>query len=404
MARRVYIHVGLPKTGTTYLQQTLWESRQRLADDGVLVPGKSHQAQRRAFWDLLGRRLRGVEQAQVPGAWQELVDTVRDWTGREVLLTEEFLVNARPAHARKVVRAFEPAEVHVVVTVRDLARVIGSMWQQELSKGHTWSWSQFVAAVRDPDQGPATAGVAFWLRQDLQKVLRTWESAVPAERIHVVVVPPAGSPSTRILELFADATELDAGTLTPATKLGNPSVGVAETEVLRRLNEGVAGKLNERQYLHMVNQAVKPVLRTRTTSTRVRLPESQRGWVTERATEMIELLKNGQYHVVGELDDLLPADDGAQGSDPDQVDDRDLAEAAVAALTATVEHYAAYWWRTKKRDRDSGAGRRERLGSAGRALGYKAKVGALERADRNPVLARAAKLYLRWTTRGGRNR
>jgi len=404
MADRVYIHVGLPKTGTTYLQQTLWESQQRLADDGVLVPGKTHQVQRRAFWDLLGRRLRGVEQAQVPGAWRELVDTVRAWTGREVLLSEEFLVNARPAHVRRIVRAFEPAEVHVVVTVRDLARVIGSMWQQELSKGHTWSWSEFVAAVRDPDQGPATAGVAFWLRQDLQKVLRTWESAVPPERIHVVVVPPAGSAPTRILDLFAAATDVDPRALTPAGKPGNPSVGVAETEVLRRLNEGVAGKLNERQYLHMVNQAVKPVLRTRTTSTRIRLPEAQRGWVTQRATEMIELLKNGRYHVVGELEDLLPADDGTSGSDPDQVADRDLAEAAVAALTATVEHYAAYWWRTKRRDQDAGAGRRDRLTSAGRALGYKAKVGALERADRNPLLGRAAKLYLRWTTRGRQRR
>lgn len=401
MARRIYIHVGLPKTGTTYLQQTLWESQKRLADDGVLVPGDSHQAQRRAFWDLLGRRLRGVEQAKVPGAWQELVETAQRWTGRQVLLSEEFLVNARPAHVRRIVRAFEPAEVHVVVTLRDLGRVIGSMWQQELSKGRTWAWSEFVAAVQDPEQGPATAGVGFWLRQDLKKVLATWTTAVPPERIHVVVVPPAGSPSTRILELFAAATDIEASTLTPATKLGNPSVGVAETELLRRLNEGLAGKLNERQYLHMVNQAVKPVLRQRTTSTRIRLPESQRGWVTERSNEMIEMLKNGPYDIVGELGDLLPTDDVHAGGDPDQVADKDLAEAAIASLTATVEHYAAYWWRTKKRDQSSGAGRRERVASAGRALGYQARVRALERADRNPLLARAARLYLRWTTRGG---
>src|SRR5262245_59870854 len=110
MARRIYIHVGLPKTGTTYLQQALWESQKQLAADGVLVPGESHQVQRRAFWDLLGRRLRGVEQAKVPGAWQELVETARQWTGRQVLLSEEFLVNARPAHVRRIVRAFEPAE------------------------------------------------------------------------------------------------------------------------------------------------------------------------------------------------------------------------------------------------------------------------------------------------------
>ena len=41
MARRVYVHVGLPKTGTTYLQHMLWESREALAADGVLFPGET---------------------------------------------------------------------------------------------------------------------------------------------------------------------------------------------------------------------------------------------------------------------------------------------------------------------------------------------------------------------------
>jgi hypothetical protein len=399
MARRAYIHVGLPKTGTTYLQQTLWESQRQLAEDGVLLPGGSRQAQRRAVWDLLGKRIHGVEEAKVPGAWQELVESARQWTGRQLLLSEEFLVNARPAHVRRIVRDFEPAEVQVVITVRDLARVIGSMWQQELSRGRTWGWSEFVAAVRDPEQGPATAGVAFWLHQDLKKVLATWSSAVSPERIHVVVVPPAGSPSTRILELFAAATEIEVSTLTPTSKLGNPSVGVAESEVLRRLNEGLDGRLNERQYRRMISQAVKPVLQKRTSSTRVRLPESERAWVTERSNEMVELLENGPYDIVGDLGDLLPTDDVYARRGADQVTDKDLAEAAIASLTATVEQYAAYWWRTKKRDQSSEASKRERIASASRALGYRTRLGALERADRNPMLARAARMYLRWTTR-----
>ncbi len=399
MTRRVYIHVGMPKTATTYLQQTLWLSRDRLADDGVLVPGESHQFQRFAFWDLLGRRLRGVDQARVPGTWPALVEQTRAWPGRSVLLSEEFLVNARPGQVRRIVRSFGPAEVHVVLTVRDLGRVIGSMWQQELSKGRTWAWPEFVAAVRDPERGPATAGVAFWLRQDARRVIATWETAVPAERIHVVVLPPAGAAPTRLLELFAAVAGLDVGTLTPPGKTANPSVGAAETEVLRRLNEGLGGRLNERQYQFMVNQVVKPVLRARTGGARMPLPESELDWVAARSEELVELLEHGGYHVVGALDHLRPAATVGTAADPDKVGESDLADAAVAALTATVEHYATYWWRTRRRDRPKHAGRRQRLASAGRALGFRAKVGALERADRNPLLARAARLYLRRTTR-----
>ncbi len=42
MTQRVYLHVGAPKSGTTYLQQTLRTNRDRLEAAGVLVAGESH--------------------------------------------------------------------------------------------------------------------------------------------------------------------------------------------------------------------------------------------------------------------------------------------------------------------------------------------------------------------------
>ena len=35
MATRVYLHVGLPKTGTTFIQTVLWENRPALAEQGI---------------------------------------------------------------------------------------------------------------------------------------------------------------------------------------------------------------------------------------------------------------------------------------------------------------------------------------------------------------------------------
>ena len=87
MPERVYLHVGLQKSGTTYLQQALWLSKQQLAADGVLVPGQTRQFHRFAVWDLLGRRLRGVDQEHVPGKWQALVDAVHAWPGRQAVVS-----------------------------------------------------------------------------------------------------------------------------------------------------------------------------------------------------------------------------------------------------------------------------------------------------------------------------
>jgi hypothetical protein len=40
---RVFLHIGEPKTGTTFLQQVMWGNRAELAARGVALPG--HHAQ-----------------------------------------------------------------------------------------------------------------------------------------------------------------------------------------------------------------------------------------------------------------------------------------------------------------------------------------------------------------------
>ena len=400
MSRRVYVHIGLPKTGTTYLQRTLWDSRAALAERGVLLPGASRRAQRLAVWDLLGRRLRNVRQAEVPGAWQAVVEQARDWPGEQALLSEEFLVNARPRHVRRIVAAFDDAEVHVVVTVRDLARVVASMWQQEVVKSRTWRLADYVAAVRDPEHGPPSAGVSFWLRYDLPRILTTWEPFVAPERIHVVLVPPADAPPTLLLERFAAAVGIDPAVLTPAPPETNASLGVAETEVLRRVNECLVN-LNERQYRRVVDKVVLPVLGGRSWTPRIGLPPGEWEWLDSRAAEQVEFLAASRYHVVGDLTDLRPPAPPAPGHDGD-VPDAELLEIAVAALAATAEHYARLWSRTRRAARRATSNPVTRLSSARRAADYRVKSQLLHRADRNRLLATVVRAYLRRTAASAR--
>lgn len=390
----VYLHVGLPKSGTSYLQQVLWASRDSLRAAGVLVPGQRRNSQTMAVWDIMGRRPRGADLPQVAGSWSALAQAVRDWTGSRAVVSEEFLALANRAQVRRVVRSFEGAPVHVVVTVRDLARVIGGTWQQNLQKGHAWSWDKFVHAVRDPEQGKASIGAVFWLRQDVIRVLDTWETAVPRERIRVVTVPPAGSPPQLLLERFATACGLDPALLDADQPDGNTSVGVAEAEVLRRLNAGLGGRLNERQYRRAVMLAVKPALSTpRVSSRRITLPREHHGWVTERATEFVAELRSRRYAVAGDLEDLIPAFP-TPADRPDDVPADAVAEAALAALTAVTEQYARYWWRTRRRDEATEAGGGSKLASMARAGGYRARMLGLSLAEHNRLVDRVAARYL----------
>jgi hypothetical protein len=394
--RRVYLHVGLPKTGTTYLQQALWESRLALAGSGVAFPGDDRGVQRRAAYDLIGRRLQGEKQPDIAGSWRALTDMSRRGGESTAIISEELLVHARPRHVRRIISDLSPAEVHVVVTVRDVRRAMASMWQHQVSKGATWPWSEYLAAVRSPDQGPPTAGVGFWLRYDLRRVLEMWGTAVPPRRIHVIVVPPAGTDPSQLLALFAEATELDVA-LTPPHQRANKAVGVVGTEVLRQLNLLLAGRLSERQYFHVMNRSLKPALRALGHDDPLAVPVDFHAWLTELSKEMARFLEQSEYDIVGDPEDLVVTDLDAGGSDPAAADSEQVAEAALAALAGTVVSHAELWSRARRRQRVEKASTRTRLASGARALASRARKAALEQADRHPLFARAAQQYLRMT-------
>jgi len=393
----VFLHIGLPKTGTSYLQGALSSSRERLAAEGVLVPGDRRNAHTLEVWDLFGRRPRGAEQSNVTGAWDAMVAAVSGWSGSHAVISSELLSSANDRQVRRTVRSFGSAEVHVVVTVRDLARVVPATWQQELTKGRLWSWEDYVAAVRNPESGPATAGLAFWLRQDLERVLDAWEAHLPRERIHLVTVPPAGSPPDLLLARFAEAVRIDPDWLDlgkPST--GNTSVGLVEAEVLRQLNLGLGGRLNERQYTRVVQYAVKPALQRQPNDTPIALSTDDRTWVEEKSSALVATLRTRRHQVIGDLDDLIPSP-AADTSGPTSTDlpPDQLATAALAALVSVAEAYADFWWRARRADPASDAGAKSRLSSWARTVAFRSRAEALDRADRSPLLHRAALLYTR---------
>ncbi len=391
-SREVYVHVGLPKSGTTYLQSALWGSRDDLARRGVLVPGRGAASHRQAAWDLLGRRLRGGDQPHFPGAWRRLTEEVQEWDGETVVISEESLVQARSREIRRMQRDLSPADLHVVVTVRDLERTIRSMWQQGLAMWRTWTLRAFLDAVQEPASGSATAGVRFWLRFDLERILSTWASIVPPERIHVVVVPPAGAPTALLAERFAESIGLDSGLLTLPQEPVNASVGAAEAEVLRRLNSSLAGRLNDRQYIYLMNRVVRPALRERS-GVPIQIPERDLEWIRERGGELAELLSGGPYHVVGDPAELVAAVTEPAESRQQEVPEAAVTDAALAALGQTMEHYARNGLKNVRRS-GGAVSSATKLASSARALPFRARFRLLESADKNRFASKAANMYL----------
>ena len=306
-SQTVFVHVGLGKTGTSTVQRALSEQKEALAELGIDVPGSTHADTRLPVYDLMGRRIGGAnkdDNSKVTGAWKPFAASIRASSAPTVVFSEEMLALARPRTVKRLVDSLAPRRVVVIVTVRDLGRVLGSYWQQMVMMGRPEPLADFLRAVRDPDSGPTSAGVGFWMRQDVIRTLNSWESAVPRADIRVVTLPAPGQPPNLLNDRFAEVIGAPAGLLRGSEPKGNASLGLAETEVVRRLNEHLADSIEENQRLNLM-RVIRGGLEERE-SQQIVVPAAEFAWIEERAAEMVAELEHRGYQVVGSLDDLKP--------------------------------------------------------------------------------------------------
>lgn len=335
---RLYLHLGSPKTGTTYLQEILWNNRDALAHAGVLYPGDRPEAHFHAAMDLQGRRFQeDWFDPDVPGAWRDLVERARHWPG-PVVFSHELFGDTEPADIERALSDLAFAEVHLVCTARDLVRQIPAVWQEDLKNRHTVSYAEFAAGVRGEDSPPHWLSDLFWQRQDLPRILGKWAQGIPPERVHVVTVPPPGQPPERIWERFAGLVGVDPDGCDTTVRQRNASLGVAEAELVRRLNHVLDGRVDWPVHDSVVKyQIASRAFGSRPARTPMAMPAEERPWVQDQAERMITELARPGYDVVGDLRELLPsAPSPQQGVHPDHSDDREVLDVAVEAIATLV--------------------------------------------------------------------
>jgi hypothetical protein len=129
------VHIGPPKTGTTSLQSAFHARRDEVEAQGVRYAGASRHSAA-AILAVTGKRS-PYEEDGTPSLrrWHALVREIRRAGERRVVLSSEYLAGAKPEAIRTVVQDLAPAQVHVVVTLRPLAALMPSQWQQYVQGG-----------------------------------------------------------------------------------------------------------------------------------------------------------------------------------------------------------------------------------------------------------------------------
>lgn len=337
---RVFLHVGAPKTGTTYLQALLAANRAALKSDGILYPRSVSDAHHTAAWDLRDTPAQRRDARGIEGSWRKLVDKANSWAGESVVISSELFVYCDSSQVRKALSAFG-AEVHVIYTARDLFRQIPAVWQERVKNQQTITYRDFVQSVM---RASPTGDHAFWRAQDAAAVAQRWSPGLDPSRVHVVTAPPAGAPSLVLWDRFLTVLGLQAGSYgTETAGSANPSLGVLQTELLRRYNARHGDQLSWPTYRRTIRTELdKSFAEAIDDPRKLALTASEQRFFAAAAREIAERVQGAGYSVVGDLHDLLPAAaHRAAHTDAEEVEaaeltDGELLDAALGVLHAVL--------------------------------------------------------------------
>ena len=335
---RVFLHIGEPKTGTTFLQQVMWGNRAALKAQGVVLPGHHPQDHFRASQDLRGiEKLPSDPAGSWTGEWDILATQARQAPGIAVISHELFSA-AGEEQAARAVASLSPAEVHLVLTVRDMASLLPAEWQETVKHRNARGWADWLGDVIDTESVSADRREYwFWRVHDTMAILELWSRFLPAERIHVITMPPPGTGPGVLWERFAGLLGIDPAVADLDCARPNASLGLPEIEFLRRLNQALPDDVPNWFYMWTVKEGVAHrALASRPRQGRLALPADRDGWAKEQGDLLAAGLSASDYDVIGDLDDLRPRPSGAPSAAPDAVPAEAMLDAAVEAAAALV--------------------------------------------------------------------
>ncbi len=305
------IHIGPPKTGTTTLQGAFHGNREAVSAQGVHYAGPTRQPIE-AVLAALGRPSPRTGEIPSIAKWRDLVEEIHGAGDRRVLLSSERFAHAQPETIRTIVEDLGPDRVHVAVTLRPLAKILPSQWQQHVQTGLQTSFSQFLEQIfGDPDSDRSRR--LFWFRQQHDELIARWAEVVGPQNVTVIALDERDH--DMVLRVFEQLLGLRTGTLVADGDRTNRSMTWAEIEIVRAFNaqffaEGLSRPLHTKVMHHGV-MAFGMATRMKAREpgpgeARIETPQ----WALDRtagiAREMVDAITASGVRIVGDPEHLRP--------------------------------------------------------------------------------------------------
>jgi hypothetical protein len=302
------LHIGPHKTGTTSLQSAFHVGRRLVSKQGVHYAGPNRQPMQAAH-AITGKPSPYADGKPPSRArWEDLVREVEGARQPRVVISSEGFADADEAGIRTVIADLGGARVHVVVTLRSLASILPSQWQQYVQGGMTLAYEAWLDAMFNKPAG--TTSPSFWHRHRHDKLIARWAAVAGPSNVTAIVAEDAER--DLVLRVFERLTGLREGTLVPEADLVNRSLTLAEIETVRAFNfafrsEGLGTQLHTKVMRfgaaeHLKRREPGP------DEPRIQTP----AWASEKASEVAREIVAGiaasGVRVLGDLESLAAAE------------------------------------------------------------------------------------------------
>lgn len=335
------LHIGPHKTGTTAIQGALFAAKDLLPEHGVVFPAHSRHPMEAALAACARPAMIG-DTAPTEKHWTRLLEQVQATGGKTSVISSEFFADAEGDDTiARIVEQLGGERVHVLVTLRPLAKILPSQWQQYVQNGLRMGYDNWLTHMlrKAPYEQP---NPSFWRRHRHDRLVERWARAVGAERITVVVVDDRDREG--LMRTFEQLLGLPENLLQPVPDATNRSLTLAETEMLRNLNKEFRGNgLPDELYSKLVrNGAVMHMKNACSPSpedVKILTPE----WAVEAAAEigaeMVRRIADLGVRVIGdpELLSTVPRTPALDGIPAPRISPEVAARALYGALAAAAE-------------------------------------------------------------------
>ena len=237
MKKKVYLHVGFHKTGTTAIQEALFTHSDQLRILGINYATKKEKANHREAWALSERywgwKKRGGEKTSIV-EWKKRVKNLKAQKINSVV-SSEFFSEINDNQLNLMAKDLKDFDVEIIFTIRPLAKLLGSSYQQYLKYGIKASYEEWLDDIFHNSEKPKFTPT-FWMRHRHEEVISRWANAFGNKKIHLVVVDE--SEPDFLYDAFNMILKLPAGTLKEVQGLGsNRSLNYPEVALLLAINK-----------------------------------------------------------------------------------------------------------------------------------------------------------------------